>query len=248
MPKQPAQPLSDADLINGKTSQPPDLPKLQGAADCKIEYSPIDGRTNYWCYFLPRGGSAAEMQDDFVRLVRLVEKAAGQSAVQIAPPIVGRGGEIRQVAVGLIGVMEVWSRTPNIIEHGLTVTIGSDRPPDYQPPNAHPTASIPGTDEIDQIIKSGRYTQMPMSQRVGSSGSGLASIKVTNDTAYTLSLVYAGTSSQTLTIPARNTATIQLPAGSWRVLGHVAAQGVLPFIGNETLGPGDSLVSTFFIK
>jgi hypothetical protein len=157
--------------------------------------------------------------------------------------------EERHIVVGQIDVHEQWHQgttefLPLDTRSRLSVWVDSDPSPNYQPP----AASSSGGSEIDEIVKSGRYTPMPTAQRVGSSGSGLASIKVTNNTAYTLSLVYEGISSQTLTIPARNTATIQLPAGSFRVLGRVSAPGVLPFIGSEILGPGDSLVSRFFIK
>jgi hypothetical protein len=247
MAKQPSGPLSDADLINGATTQTPSIPRLQGAQECKTErdpdtvVGPSDGLYSYKCSF-PHGRSAAEMQNDFVRLVRLVEKATGETAVQVIAPSLSQYSEHRIVHVGRIGVAESWFSDSPLSR--LEIRIHPAIHTGYRPP----TASSPGRSEIDGIIKSGRYTQMPAAQRVGSSGSGPASIKVTNDTAYSLTVVYEGISSRTLIIPAHDTTTIQLPAGSFRVLGRVSAPGVLPFIGSENLGPGDNLESNFFIK
>src|ERR1700674_3823121 len=259
---QPSGPLSDADLINGKSSQPTDVPKLDGAEDCLIEQNSHDGAMYYTCYFLPRGATAEAMQNDFVRLVRLVEKATGGSARLTNPPFVQPQMEVRHIMVdkipGWTSFIELeaqWfgkstearlerSHMPLMSLSRLSVTIASDAPRDFKPLSA----SVSGSDEIDEIIKSGRYTQMPTAHRVGSSGSGLASIKITNDTGYALSLVYEGSTSQTIIIPAGSAATIQLPAGFFRVLGRVSATGVLPFVGSETVGAGDNFVTSFFIK
>jgi len=259
MPVKTSGPLSDAELINGPKS--PDILKLSGAEDCDITRNETSGAFDYACHFLPSGSAATDMQNDFVRLVRLVEKATGVSA-KVTAPVVTQTSEHRLVYVGKIAVEEDWTSLPSMpfrpsadriyafnyftINH-LNVRITSDPLPDYNPPNFTPTAST-SSSQIDEVLKSGRYTQMPKAQRIGSSGSGLASIRVTNDTAYALNLDYEGASSRTLTIAAHNTETVQLPAGSFRVLGRVSAAGVLPFVGSEILGPGDNLAVNFFIR
>ncbi|MGA7410924.1 MAG: hypothetical protein WBW33_10595 [Bryobacteraceae bacterium] len=254
--KPPERPLTDEELLNGVKSQRPNLPWLDGAEDCQIEENqPAADLTWYRCYFLPTGPSAADMQSDFVRLVRLVEKATGVTATRVSNSFVNPSFENHNVHVGMVVVDSKWS--PNSTCQVVSLPVGKTRlgscllvwinsplPPGYSLTST-PTGK---SREIDEIIKSGRYTQMPPAERAGSSGSGLASIRITNSTAYTLTIVYDGVASATSTIPAHGSSTLQLPAGSFRVLGRVSEPGVLPFIGRETFGPGDNLVTDFFVK
>jgi hypothetical protein len=249
--------LTDEELTDGKKIEVPDLPKLQGAESCELEDNPAVGFAIYNCYFLPSGPLAVDIQKDYVRLVRLVEQATGTSVTDTNPPFVSPTSERRTAYI--VGapnrravVTEQWNpeATCRLLYNfrdsrcGVSVSISQDPPPGWQP--LVPTAS--GNSEIDRVIQSGRYAQMPALQRVASSGSGPASVTVTNDTAYALSLVYEGPVSQTLSIPSGATETVRLTAGTFRVLGRVPAPSVLPFIGNVTLGAGDQWTSSFHIK
>jgi hypothetical protein len=254
---------SDTELISGINESVPDsseiphvsdMPKLEGAEDCILERNPYGGGIYYKCFFRAHGNSAVDWQNDYVRLVRLVEKATGGKAHPRPPsPDVSTTQESRAADVlimsdilRIVFVEEHWFKMdkPEAARKwrsGLSVGV-------LTAPRDKTTASVSGGDEIDEVIKSGRYSQMPPSQRVGSTGSGLVSIKITNDTSYSLSLLYVGAASKSMTIPAGETATIELPPGSYRELGRVSAPNILPFIGNEVFGAGDSLVSRFFIQ
>jgi len=111
-PKPQIRTLSDEELINGKGSQPPpEIPRLQGAEACDIREltDPIlNGAAAYECFFLPHGKSAADMQQAFVSVVRLVEKATGGSATQGSKPYISGTMESRLVHIGKIAVEERW--------------------------------------------------------------------------------------------------------------------------------------------
>jgi hypothetical protein len=248
--------LTDQELINGPSQQPPRknpdavVPQLEGAGGCKMVWIPSVMDT-YTCYFEPTGPNAVDMQKDFVKLVRLVEKATGVTATMYISPKIGPSSESRSVACGFVTVGAYWQLlpkpTPDLwapTDSFLSVSASwtkSDLWANGQ------TAQAAATSEIDTVLKSGSYTPLPPVQRIGSSGSGPASIKVKNDTGYTLTLVYGGQLGTTVDIPAHQSSTVSLPAGSYRVMGRVSAPNVLPFIGDETVGPGDIFETSFYI-
>jgi hypothetical protein len=250
-PADQSQSLTDRQLINGTETQRPDVPKLQGASDCKIEKDD-DGKSSYTvyrCFFPLSGTSSQEAADLYLRLVRLVEKAAGGTAENIFPPFVSKSFESRAVRLNIPNSPFHPSVKENWVEHGgaevsnfLTVSVAGTRLP-----SSKGTPGIGDGGEIDGVIASGHYTQMPSAQLVGSSGSGPASIKITNDTAYDLSVFYEGTTSKTVTVAAGQTTAMELQPGSYRELGRVKAPNVLPFVGQGVFGPGDNFVVHFYI-
>lgn len=251
----PSGPLTDAELTNGVTSPIPVVPTLEGGDYCNV--TRLANIPTYQCFFTPSGPLATDMRQDFVRLVRLVEKATG-TPFSIAPFVyVKPDNEHRRVTSSRksgvwVTVEENWYPSgfsyPNFGSKNLQVLVAAPIPASPNGVDTSPLASTSGASVIDQILKSGRYSEMPTAQRVSSSGTGPASVKISNDTAYVLDLVYEGRSPVSVTIPARDTQTIQLPEGSFRVLGRVSAPGVLPFVGTETFGPGDNWAISFFIR
>jgi hypothetical protein len=179
VPKRPVGPLSDEELINGRPSQPTDIPRLQGAEDCTLRQNTSGGAWEYKCFFLPHGSSATDMQSDFVRLVRLVEHATGGSALQSGQYRASPTSEHRHVIVnripnekGYIAVDESWltelSATNNEranmrldTRSRLSVWVVSDSPPNYQPPTASVFGGeLPITQTANQSLAPGtcRYT------------------------------------------------------------------------------------------
>lgn len=250
--------LTDEELISGPPPQQPKnnpdvvVPQLEGAGQCKMVWIP-NVMDTYSCYFEPTGPNAEDMQKDFVKLVRLVEKATGTTATMFIKPEISPTSEKRSVSCGHVTVGAYWKLHPepnhsswpqptdSFLSVGVswTADISSLRKQAVQTPE---------TNEIDTVLKSGNYTPLPPVQRISSSGYGPASIKIKNDTGYTLTLVYEGQAGTTVTVPAHQSSTVSLPAGSYRVMGRVSAPNVLPFIGDQTTGVGDILETSFYIS
>jgi hypothetical protein len=204
--------LTDEELISGPPPQQPKnnpdevVPQLEGAGRCKMVWI-TNIMDTYSCYFEPTGPNAEDMQKDFVKLVRLVEKATGTTATMFIKPEVSPASEKRSVSCGHVTVSAYWKLHPepnnsswpqptdSFLSVGVswTADISSLRKQSGQAPE---------TSEIDTVLKSGNYTPLPPVQRISSSGYGPASIKVKNDTGYTLTLVYEGQSGTTVTVPA----------------------------------------------
>jgi len=218
-----------------------DKPKLtlEGAERCEILN--IDFAEIYTCNFLLLAKSKVERQNEYIRLMRLVEKATAESASNAVVESDDSRKENRHVDIGGVSVSESWNVQNYPLGNELLVEVFANKRTNVS------TASVSGN-VISDIQQSGRYTEMPKAQRVGSSGIGLVSIKVTNSTSYTLNLAYEGNASKTLTVAPHSTETIQLPAGSFKVLGRVSAPNVLPLIGSETYGPGDNMTIDFYIQ
>ena len=243
--------LTDQELITGahKVAErtPVLAPQLEGAEGCNIVWS-ASVMDSYTCYFEPTGPSAEDMQKDFIKLVRLVEKATGTTARMLLQPEASPTWEHRSVMCGRVFVGAFWELHPKAVRGVLarsnshlavSVTITF-------PINAEHTLQ-PAESEIDTALKSGSYTPLPPIQRIRSSGYGPASINIKNDTGYSLTIVYEGQSGTTVTVPAHQTSTVSVSAGSYRVMGRVSAPNVLPFIGDQSVGPGDLLETSFYI-
>jgi len=240
--------VSDAELVTGKAART--FPKLTGADKCDVvpTRDSQPGGLGYTCTFDLSKGSRSEGSLAYVRLVRLVEGST-KSKVQGEPAVVVNvSGERRNVtlkgvdSIGnfVVNVEQRWDSNPSSHRYAKVTVIGQD--------SSVPSTPSQGGASIDEIIRSGRYSPMPNAARVGTSGSGPASVKITNDTKHELTLVYDGSVSRSVNIVAGGSQTIQLPPGPFRVFGRVSAPSVLPFIGTETYGPGDSLVVKFYIQ
>jgi hypothetical protein len=154
-------PLSDEELINGKA---PNIPRLQGAEDCKvIELSGHSGY-QYQCIFRPSGASAVDVQ------TRLVEKATGYPAtsggVAVTPNYEARGaivfissadytdgengqsGKRPKKNPDKVGVEAHWSSLGGA-HSDLWVSVSSYHPD--HPTNVNPQTSVVGSSETNEI-------------------------------------------------------------------------------------------------
>jgi hypothetical protein len=240
--------LTDEELMNGRKRTVPPVAILDGADNCDVE--DIGKYWLYACYFRPSGPTAEDVKRDFVRLVRLMETVTAENAKQTTEPFVGSKFESRHVRFTSVSVDARWTvnsetmakTTPLKLRSRLSVTVAS-------PPRDDSVQSLPSgvSTGIDSAVLSGRYNPLPPSRKVGSSGSGPASITVTNGTPYVLTLNYEGVGGTSASIQPHTKTIITLPAASYRVTGRVSAPNVLPFAGTETLGAGDLIESDFYI-
>lgn len=101
--------------------------------------------------------------------------------------------------------------------------------------------------EVDEILK-GEVGELPELQPLGNSKSStLASVEVSNDTSYNLTVRYSGTDSQKHVISPRQKKTFQIRKGDYRVTATVDAGSVRPYAGNETINYDRYGVSFYII-
>jgi hypothetical protein len=94
---------------------------------------------------------------------------------------------------------------------------------------AHPTIS----EEIEKV-RNGRYTPLPPIQSTGApSTNGMGVFEVKNNTPYTLTALFSGPIERRVEVPARGSISIDLPAGSYKLVGRVDAPNVLPSYGEH---------------
>jgi hypothetical protein len=116
------------------------------------------------------------------------------------------------------------------------------------PPN--PTAAKSISSQIDQVISSGRYTNLPQPKTLGAGrgASGRSTLSIENRTDYELTVLMAGPVEESISVEPGATQTRDLPAGSYRVLGRVKASNVLPFVGTHSYSAGTSYSSAFYVQ
>lgn len=86
---------------------------------------------------------------------------------------------------------------------------------------------------------------LPGMDRTSYSSSGSNIITVSNDTQYTLTLLYSGPDSKRLVLSPRSSGSVRLPNGTYRVAASVAATNVRSYAGTETLSGGGYDVSYY---
>jgi hypothetical protein len=92
-------------------------------------------------------------------------------------------------------------------------------------------------EEIEGIVKSGRYTALPMPsmERGSPAAAGIASLTIQNDTSYSLTVLLSGPVEQRMEIPARSSASVTLATGTYKAVGRVNDANVLPSYGQYQL-------------
>jgi len=258
----PDRRVSDDDLLHGKPTAPRPLPsppgshpttlKLAGADSCYVDDGPPK---RFMCEFWQDGQDADKRATDYVRAVRLLEKSTG-----CTPNSRGKTGpyarvtsteERRSVSLfcsdpsGTIRVEQTWrANTDARQDLRPKIAIGVI---EYLDLNASlPSFGAPTTPSGLNI-----YSVLPKAERLGSSGTGPVSVRITNETPYTLSITYDGVSGAigaTASVRSGGTQTLQLSAGSFRVSGRVDTGNVAPFVGSEHVEPGDRLAVTFSVR
>lgn len=94
-------------------------------------------------------------------------------------------------------------------------------------------------------IFAGDHGTLPGMDRTSYSSSGSNIITVSNDTQYTLTLLYSGPDSKRLVLSPRSSGSVRLPNGTYRVAASVAATNVRSYAGTETLSGGGYDVSYY---
>ena len=94
-------------------------------------------------------------------------------------------------------------------------------------------------------IFAGDHGTLPGMDRTSYSSSGSNIITVSNDTQYTLTLLYSGPDSKRLVLSPRSSGAVRLPNGTYRVAASVAATNVRSYAGTETLSGGGYDVSYY---
>lgn len=101
--------------------------------------------------------------------------------------------------------------------------------------------------EVDEISK-GDVGELPELEPMGySNTSQIASVEITNDTAYSLTVRYSGRDSQKHVIAPRKKRTFQIRKGDYRVTATVDSSSVRPYAGNETITYDQYGVSFYII-
>lgn len=94
-------------------------------------------------------------------------------------------------------------------------------------------------------IFAGDHGTLPGMDRTSYSSSGSNIITVSNDTQYTLTLLYSGPDSKRLVLSPRSSGSVRLPNGTYRVAASVTATNVRSYAGTETLSGGGYDVSYY---
>lgn len=94
-------------------------------------------------------------------------------------------------------------------------------------------------------IFAGDHGTLPGMDRTSYSSSGSNIITVSNDTQYTLTLLYSGPDSKRLVLSPRSSGSVRLPNGTYRVAASVATTNVRSYAGTETLSGGGYDVSYY---
>ena len=111
------------------------------------------------------------------------------------------------------------------------------------PKGAHAKAAI---DHLVDDVMSGSHGELPSMERTGYSSGSSSSVEVSNDTQYTLTLLYSGSSdSKRLVLSPHQTKTISLRNGRYRIAASVNAANVSSYAGSENLNGGTYSVSYY---
>lgn len=94
---------------------------------------------------------------------------------------------------------------------------------------------------------SGEYGSLPQMDRVRSGNGPKSVIRVSNNTGYTLTLLYSGADSKRLVISPQGSSSISLHNGTYKVAAYVSASNVRTFAGTEYLQGGEYGV-TYYIS
>ena len=91
--------------------------------------------------------------------------------------------------------------------------------------------------QVDAIF-AGDHGRLPEMEKTGYRYGSTSEISVYNNTAYTLTLLYSGTDSKSMSIPSRCTYSIKLKNGNYRIAASVNSSNVRSYAGIENLSGG----------
>lgn len=98
--------------------------------------------------------------------------------------------------------------------------------------------------EVSRVY-AGDHGTLPEMDRIAYGAGPTSYITVTNSTSYTLTLLYSGPDSKRMVISARETSSIRLKNGNYRVVASVSAANISNYAGNENLQGGEYSVKYY---
>jgi len=150
-------------------------------------------------------------------------------------------------AIPLLSVRQKRLGTDPASANDVTPDLPALANPAMAPPSPPALKSISG--QIDQVISSGRYTNLPQPQSAGGSVvGGESELSIENRTGYELTVSVAGSVEKSISVQPGATRTMEVPPGSYRILGRVNASNILPFIGTHSYSSGVSYTLPFYIQ
>lgn len=125
----------------------------------------------------------------------------------------------------------------------MNTSFGYEKYLNLYPHGAHAKAAI---DHLVDGVMSGSHGELPSMEKTGYSTGSTSRLQVSNDTQYTLTLLYSGTSdSKRLVLSPHQTRSISLKNGRYRVAASVSAANVSSYAGSEELTGGEYSVSYY---
>jgi len=111
-----------------------------------------------------------------------------------------------------------------------------------------PTTNAEAIAQKVNAIEAGPHGALPRAERTSvDPSSQIAQMVITNDTNYTLTVLYSGPTAQSVVLSPKARRTVSLSVGSYRVAATVDAPDVQPFAGSDDL-QGGSYDNTFYIE
>lgn len=91
------------------------------------------------------------------------------------------------------------------------------------------------------------HGELPTMNQTGYAGGSSSQISVYNNTSYTLTLLYSGPNSKSITIPSHQTKSVNLKNGTYHIAASVIAPGVRNYAGTESLNGGIYSVEYYIV-
>jgi hypothetical protein len=141
----------------------------------------------------------------------------------------------------------------SLLGFALCMTLDSCAEPNAPSPRTDTgsTAETSKAREIAQQVSAIEYSPhnpLPPAQRTSvDPNSQVARMAISNETSYTLTVLYSGPTPQSIVLSPKAARTINLAVGNYRVAATVDAADVRPFAGNDQL-QGGKYDNTFYIE
>jgi len=233
-------PVTDSELVNGvRLASPQQAPSLEGADECFVER---EQHARYLCRFFETG-TADVGRDEYVRLVRLIEKAAhGTVPVRAGNPVVTNTDafESRSATVEVAGlksgitVEELFSRGKPIT---FEVRLEGQ---EALAPAVLTEAPLPDLNAFQIIAAAVRIEQSPHTDlRSPESGSGSGPVTMENESAARIAVYLSGPSTQRVLIAPHGSAKVKASPGTYKVAAEATDGSATPLFAVQSYAGGE---------